>query len=363
MRGWRESFKALMLVAATAAIMLLVSRGISVLPWLGIYQNQFAFTPGDWFAWRLNDAQRAPEKTCILVGASSMREGLSSSILERELPGITVVNMATTGSYSAIDAIEVQARILASKGNRYGCVLVGLHPMFLRKFDQNAYELVTTDYLAALSFTDLFDLGRRPWELPHATQIAQKYLMPLGQQSLQLNRLVRLSLYNAHREVIDQKRPSRDFELFEGEFAPQSQSIYAGHPDVLKDIEQSYTETIKEIGWDRAEMFGGPAEASVLHHSLSLLSSITDRLVVVELPESHLFRNVEKVARAPFEAALASANVSMEVIRCKIPSDEELEHFHDAVHLNQNGMDRVSRSVSRILRMRRADDVCEVRVN
>jgi hypothetical protein len=286
-------------------------------------------------------------------------------VFEQELPGTTVINLGTVASLSSVDTLEVHARTLFGLGDRYKCIAIGLHPFFLRKFDRASYELVTTDYVATLSLRGVFDLSRKVWELSDTQkkQIAYKYLLPLGQQSLILNRLIRLSLYEKHRTWINPSTPPRDFEQMEGEFVPQLGSPYAGKPSVLKDVEESYPGRIREFGWDRADMFGGSLEASALHHVLKLLSAITDRLIVVELPESHLFRGADLIARPPYEAALSSSNVTMEVLRCGIPRDEEYDNFYDPIHLNERGSERISRSIAHILTtgQQGTDGLCQMR--
>jgi hypothetical protein len=365
--GWRSSLQALTLLLVAAILIFSEARVLAAFSWLHLYRNQFAFAPGDWFAWRLNASRRTPEKTCILIGASTVREGLSASAIEDLIPGTNVVNLATTGGHSAIDAIEIQARVLASLGGRYKCVVVGLHPMFLRRFGADSYDLVTTDYTAVMPLSGIFDLSRALSTFPNKAQLIFKYSTPLGQHSLVLRRLMRLWLYEAHRLYVQADTSRENYEEFEGEFTPQSQSVYSG-PSVLKDIQESYTAQIKEIGWDRASSYGGKAEAAALRHSLQMLSEITDRVVVVEMPESYLFRHVDAVARKPYEEALASTDVDMKVLRCKIPTSDEFQDFHDAIHLSERGRNLVSQSVASFLQERDStltqsdtNAVCQIR--
>jgi hypothetical protein len=301
------------------------------------------------------------------MGASTVREGLDTSVIERMLTETKVVNLASTGGHSAIDAIEVQAVTLSSLADRYACIVVGLHPIFLKNFDRQSYSLVTTDYVAVLPLVGLFDLSNGPWTFPDISQLVYKYFAPLGQQSLILQRLIRLSLFRAHRLLINPDALSREFEEIDGEFVPQPQFYYAGRPPVLKDIEETYPAEIRQIGWDLASSYGGKHEAAALHHALHALSQLTDQLIVLELPESHLFRNVETVARTPYEVALSAANDGMTRIQCKLPSKDELDVFHDAIHLNSRGRGLVSESLGRLLQASHSldlrsqpDDVCRI---
>ena len=346
--GWRSSLKALALVLMAIALLFSESRILGAVSWLHLYQNQFAFAPGDWFAWRLNDTRRDPERTCLLLGTSSVREGLSASLIEEFMHGIKVVNLATTGGKSTIDVIEIQARALASLGGHYKCVVVGLHPLFLREFEQQSYNLVTTDYAAVMPLSGVFDLSRPAYKFSDKGSLLLKYLMPLGQHSLVLKRLIRSWLYEAHHLYVDASTPRRNYEEFAGEFTPQPQLNYSG-PSVLREIEESYPAAIREMGWDRAEFYGGRREAAALHHSLKLLSGITSRLIVLEMPESHLFDKVNAVARKAYETALWSADSSKSVLRCEIPVADQYRDFHDAIHLGESGRRIVSRSVARFL--------------
>jgi hypothetical protein len=347
--GLKSSFQAALLLLASAIVVFSLSRAISQFSFLPLYRNQFAFAPGDWFAWRLNDARSKPDNTCILVGASTVREGLDAAKMEQIVSNTRVVNLGTTGGHSAIDSIEIQARALVGLGDRFRCIVVGLHPMFLKRFEDDSFDLVTTDYAAVLPLSGLFDLARAPWELPNRSQLAYKYLMPLGQQAFILKRLLRSWLYEAHRKLFDPNVPRQSFEETPDEFVPQPQYNYLGHPDVLKDIEESYSAEIRRIGWDRASSYGGAQEAAALEHTLRFLAAITTNLVVLEMPQSHLFRHVDAVSRKPYEAAISASNVPVTVIRCQIPASEELDNFHDAVHLNEFGRARVSASLARYL--------------
>jgi hypothetical protein len=348
-RGWQSSGRAALFLIVALAIVFGMGRVFAVPSWLPLYGNRFIFTPGDWLAWKISLARRTPDTTCVLVGASTVREGFDTAVLERLVPGTRFVNLGTTGSNSTIDTIEIGARALVSQGDHYRCIVVGLHPIFLHEFDTSAYELVTSDYTAVLPLKALFDLTVPPWKLPDLGVLLYKYLMPLGEHSLAINRLARISLYSLHTQYVDPATPKSEFEVFQGEFSSLSTGYMYSGPSMLKSVESKFPDQMKKTGWDNPEAYGGKTEARALQHSLEMLSSLTKRLVLVDMPESYLLRDIDKFARPPFEQAILSSGVKADVIRCTFPADSHPNVFHDDLHLNEQGRATLSVDLARFL--------------
>ena len=190
--------------------------------------------------------------------------------------------------------------------------------------------------------------------------------MPLGQHAPFLNRLVRDWLFQAHLFAIDAHATRKAFERRDGELAPGLQYSYFG--SVLKEKQETFREKARSLDWDKAATFGGPREVAALQHALRLLRPLTDRLIVVDMPESFLFDDIDRLARAPFEAAIRSSNVEMTEITCSLPTVSHQREFYDEIHLNEIGRERVTKSISKLLSdppLSRAidpDEPCAVRV-
>ena len=75
-------FKASGIVVLAALVTATVAFLVDYAFLLGAYEKRFAFRPAGWFAERLATTED-PEKSCLIMGASTARQGFDPLVLER----------------------------------------------------------------------------------------------------------------------------------------------------------------------------------------------------------------------------------------------------------------------------------------
>lgn len=340
-------FKAAVILAWAIFICFGFARALDAISWSGLYQSNFSFVPGHWVRSQLTRASSSPGDTCVLIGASVVREGFDSSQLSQSVPGVRFVNLATTGGFSPMDVLDVQSRILAQAGDRYRCIIVGMNNFYLRHFDRQSYELVTTDYLsqmpaAALAIPEIWSGGS------DKRSLINRMMVPFGKNSVIAQRWWRYSLYELRsilsRDPVDIAR----YETDPTEFKPAFQFQYIDKPSILEQNIPRAREEFAQHDLEAADSYKDSGTKLVMKRTIERLAKLTDHVIVVTMPLSSVYRTVEDVSKPAFEQARASIDDAI-FVKCKIADAEEGALFYDTSHVNENGREKLSKSLAVIV--------------
>jgi hypothetical protein len=351
MEGSKSRFsgaiKATAIVACAALTTFTFARALDAVGWSGLYDNNFSFVPGHWFRSQLTLASIDPADTCVLLGASVVREGFDSEVLSRAAPGIKFVNLATTGGFSPMDIVDIQSRILAENGGKYRCIVLGMNNFYLRNFDQQSYELVTTDYLSQLPLAALADL--LPWLGGNdKNSLVTRLLLPFGKNSVIAQRWWRYAIYKAREFISDGSVAMAAYETQPNEFMPARQFQYVG---LTSPFEANIARARAEFAQHQLEnpaSYSSSSPGEVMRDSIQRLSALSDHVIVVTMPLSSVYRTVEKVAKPKFDASSEMIN-TVTFIKCEIGYSEERSLFYDTSHLNEEGRRQLSASMAALI--------------
>ena len=166
MSGIRRVARAATIICAALLLSACVALALNQISFLNLYNAPLAFEPGPWFAEHIAPSVGVPNY-CLIVGASTAREGFDTEILGNYLPELKIVNAATTGGN--IEVAEVQAQILSRYGIRAKCIIVGLHPFLMMA--EGPPLPASTGYLAHLRLTDVMLLSDRAAVVRESPQI------------------------------------------------------------------------------------------------------------------------------------------------------------------------------------------------
>lgn len=347
--GFRSVLKAAVIVGCAASICFGFARTLDAMPWSWLYQNQFSFVPGHWFRSQLNEASRHAADTCVLLGASVVREGFDSDQLSSEVPGVRFVNLATTGGFSPMDVLDIESRILAQAGGRYRCIILGMNNFYLRQFDSKAYELVTTDYLSQVPI-DLLGASRVWAGGSDKRSMVGRLMVPFGRNSVIAQRWWRYGLYNLKKSVSRHLVDAADYEVQPNEFKPAVQFQYSGRPSIFEQNVGRARKEFADHGLEQPASYYDPAPAKVFGQTIDRLSKLSDHVMVVTMPLSSVYESVENVSKYAFDSARLGVKKAS-FLRCSIAGVDEKLLFYDTSHLNAEGRKRLSSSLSQHLRL------------
>ncbi|MEO9340443.1 hypothetical protein ABFT80_23820 [Mesorhizobium sp. SB112] len=355
--GWANSLKALRLALVGIIAVIVFSLTLGQFGFATLYASNYQFLPGHWFARHLNIAKQEPSKTCILIGASVVREGFDNSVLAKTVPGIRFVNLATTAGYVVADTIEVQAAILSQYPERYECVILGLNSFYINRLADGAYDILPTDYVSQMRPQTLLSLTGFAEFHPSVAELAYKFGMPFAKHSLMAQRALRERLFRVHQLLINSETPVRTFELFPGEFSPAIQYRY-DRPSIYAEARKKAEQLLPKNGMEQANSYRDPLAQATLKRAVTLLSDLTDKLILVEMPLTSVYQKAETLARPNFYETLR--DVPMELfLRCSFSPSVEAAWFYDSSHLAANGRRLLSQSVGEILSGEKSTELCQ----
>lgn len=350
-RSWTNVFRSIGMLVAAAVVMLCSSLVFSLPKWSVFDRNQFAFLPATWFAAQLGTVID-PSRTCLLIGASVVREGFDSTKLKLGAVDIDFVNLATTGGWSPMDVIDIQSSLLIDTKQRYRCVIVGMDNFYMRDFTPDAYELVTSNYISRLPMHSLLSMIRPSQGVSQLKHIFAQSILPFGRYSTDAQRWWRYGIYLARRQIA----PGTNlvgYELFTGELTPAVQFMYDAMTPQFEKSKAQTAGAIVKFDLENPASFEHPGPAVAFVKSIARLRKLTDEIIIVRMPLTSVYRAVEAAAEPSFLRVLKSVEVA-QFVDCKIDHDEEAYYF-DTAHLNPVGRDLLSRSVGKAIRSILAD--------
>ena len=315
----------------------IIAVGIDQIGLLGLYERRFAFEPGPWFAEHLAAAVDRPG-TCIIVGASTAREGLDPGLLTQSLPGVQFINAATTGGN--IEVLEVQAQIVARYGLHPKCVVLGVQPWQL--FAEDPPYLHSTGYLAHLRLQDVAALIDRSSMLREIRRLVRAFLIPLDKHALRLNKLVRYYIYSLQNMTRTHPLSLRAYEYFEDEFKRSEDLLYLGAPHYL--VERPDDISKRFVYYDKYTYTSTTPERS-FERALDLFTVHSERVFVVTMPDSTLMSELNRKGQAAYSRILSRARITGLDCSGLVPD----EYFIDETHVDATGRRMVSTRVAQFL--------------
>lgn len=344
---FRDALRAagiLLLAGSTTLCFSFVLRSVDVGE---LYEQNFKFVPGPYIANRLRRID-APSDTCILIGASVLREGVDDVLLAEGI-GREVANIATTGGSSAIDVIDIQAAILQNTGKQYGCIIVGMNSFYLNDFDENSYELIMTEYLSQLTLNQLAELSVFWPEGVLTTGLIKKLLLPFGAHSKMLDRTWRHAIYRGRLLLSAAQAVSLSaYEVSPGELLPAKQYQYDGKRSDFERAKNRTRELIEENDMTLSESYQSAKSREAAIRALGRLAQSTKRLLVVEMPVTSVYKPAIEASEQAFVATMSEIDAA-ELVRCEVPVDKERAAFFDTAHLNRAGREDFTRVLSLVL--------------
>lgn len=334
MSGSRRALKAATIVGGALLLMTVVSLSLNEISALRLYERSVAFEPGPWFAEHIAPSISNPN-SCIIVGASTAREGFDPEALTKSLLGLSFLNASTTGGN--IEVAEIQAQILHRYGVRAKCILVGVHPFLM--MDQSPPLLASTGYLAQLTIVDVLSLSDRAAVGRDINQILQTIILPLKVHADRLNKLLRVWIFEIQSELRTKPLPLSSYEYFGDEFRPGAGAHYDGsHTNPAAVAEMTQTRY-------RTYTYRTKAPETSFRRALALFQSQADTVIVVTMPSQTSLRELNSSGSSSYKNAIRESNVAEIDCSSFVPD----VYFIDDAHLDAPGRGILSNAIARIL--------------
>ena len=287
--------------------------------------------------------------SCLFVGTSLVREGLDVNDLELTLGGPGAVNIGTTAPYGAAGVFELQAQIVAARGNqKFECVVIGFNSHYLFDFTPESFDLTSTDYASQLPSASLTRLAIEHHLQSQLANLAFRIAYPFGRHSLILQRIYREALFELHQSLIG-RLSLEHFETFPDELKPASSYFYLG-PSIYIEATEEMARVVSSMGMDNPEKYNDAGPTISFRKSVNIFSTLTDRLYILRMPLTHVYDTAEAASAEAFASALQSLPING-VMSCDFPKAQEPDVFYDSGHLNANGRRILSREVGAMLQL------------
>ena len=297
---------------------------------VAFYGKRFDFRPGAVVAERIANSHESA-RTCIILGASTARQGLDAALLSERLAPIKFLNAGTTGG--TIEVLELQARIIARYDVHYRCIIAALHPWLLKEVQRP--EIVDTEYMAHLGAFGPLELSGDWWKEKELGKVALAMALPLRKHSGQLGRMIRYALFAAQDGVKASPLPIEDFEILDHDLRPYPTFGYPGNPKGYATNVAALEEALRSLSWLDPAMYVNAPTVSSFEAALHLLAGQTEQLFVVTLPDTPLWNGPNAWASPTYHAVLDGLRGRVTEIDCQ--GTLNLDEFVDHAHANDDG--------------------------
>jgi len=338
----RNACVALALVAGFAGLSVLIALAADVKQAVRLYSIRFNFLPGPWFGEHIAATLSDSDKSCLIVGASTAREGFDPKQLEQLVPDTKFYNAGTTGGNTSV--FEIEAAILEHYRLHYRCIIVPMHPWLLFENENAIANLTTTEYASQLDLKQLNDLSFDPLGSGDRSRVLATFLVPFMKHAAQLNRILRNALFTVHTSWFQDELPRSSYELYADELKPATETFYHDIP-LNRDTVVNF---LKQAHFYDPKIYGHRPPVVSLDRALELFSRHTDHLVLVKMPDSTLLASPNQFGSPSFDTVIAKYKSLMTYMDCSTLLADEF--FIDSTHLNSHGRARLSAVVGAALK-------------
>ncbi len=261
-------------------------------------------TPGHQLMSQISRDYASDMKTCYLVGLSSLANAIEPDVFSAEYPEYKLINITSGGG--TVFKVDMFVNIMAEYFVKPDCIILGLQPSLLR---DRRLQLKNHGYLDVMGLlSQKRFIHREEPEERYITLIwAEKYFMWPGlRPSLQLNRIMRVLMYEGQRFKKEQNQLSmKSFQLFDNELASSINLLAEKRFD--SDMMDKFYSEVEKQGDLNPEKYARQKHIESLERLLNKSLAITDKVVVIVLPEARWAReNMSKHAKEQFWHVLNS---------------------------------------------------------
>ncbi|MEM7778573.1 MAG: hypothetical protein AAF732_23595 [Pseudomonadota bacterium] len=327
------------------------------------YARYYNFIPGQYTGYRLQELRNLePRSTCLILGASTAREGFDIAALEARFPETRFLTLATTAGHGAIWVVDVQSQLLPVRPERYKCIIVGMHPFFLYKFRGNSYDLATFDYASQLSPSVAAKLLAIDGSLSgnDLALLASGLMLPNRKHGAILKKHLLSMLYGLYGWVSGKELHNR--VLANKSDAAKSEQTHILYKDNrrarIQQLLKRRIDYLERYDYADPESYRTDAVREVFVSVLQRLDAMTDRLILFDLPETPVFDAAISASNPTFLTGIAESGTTAQLYRCELPFVATYIGFVDSIHVDSHGREQLTTALTRILENKSDAGVC-----
>ena len=305
------------------------------------YFQYYSFVPGQYTGYKLHQlGGLAPERTCLILGASTAREGFDLGKLEAKFPELDFLTLATTAGWNGSSVIDIQASLIPK--NKYACIIIGIHPFFTFAPDDQSYEIKITRYYSQIPLVDLIRMTRFDGDIStdELKLLGGIALVPNMRHAEILKEHLRYALHDL------KKLPPSPFS-YKDERSKQMPSF------VKRDTEQ-----IKTHDFENPHRYRSLSINGTLKMALKRLDSLSERLIIIDLPETPVYEEAVKASSVSFAKTVHSAVPASEYYQCEFTFPDAYRGFVDTLHVNSEGRRHLTAALIEILKGQSEKSLC-----
>lgn len=316
------------------------------------YFRYYDFVPGQYHGYRLSQLTEAnAQQTCLVLGASTAREAFDIALLNNIAPEINFVSLATSATGpGAVALLDLQSRALPSYS--FHCIVVAMHPFFLSPVGEDSYDLEGTDYVSQLSFPDLIDVlftDGLP-SLEGIKLLISVAFVPNFQHAGIIGKHLIHLMRAAHSKFVSPSSENSYLERFADYASPNGHIRYEDdRKENMDRFIEARIERINNSNRAQPSEYRSVVSKEIFLELLDRLSSRTDRLIILDLPETYVYGGMVQASLPFFNEILSSSTAPIEVYSCAYNFIDPVRGFVDTIHPDSEGRRLLTESIVRIL--------------
>lgn len=347
--SWTNAYRCIAHLGIAGVLVMVFAMALSFVVPRSLYNQNYGFVPGQYVGYRLNEVAENPQNTCVILGASTAREGIDVDVLN-ELSETHYVNMGTTASWGSLGSLYIQLKALKAKEENVQCIVFAMHPFFVSHFTDQSFEMLNNDYASQLSLGQAYTLPSA-WKTHKPRSLVAKYALPLAQHSEQLRKQFSFWLYKMHRAMVNGAANVALFEARVGELDIKPHYfLYDGKPNVLEKVANKKRQQMAEKGAYVSKTYEDPFVHQVFAGMLNDAKKLAKQVIILELPSSYVFTDADDAARPSYYNTIKPYAHNVSLLRCEVNRLEHHDLFHDYIHLNAKGRKELSKDLAAALK-------------
>ena len=314
-----------------------------------LYKEPFKNPMGYRLASAISLSQESDQKVVLLLGASTVREGFDTSIMNGSQSNYFVINGGTSGG--TILTLPAMVEMVKMSGIHPECIVLGINARMLINRTSKVHDHGYTDFLHLMSSLNLSFL--RGMEEAEKTQtyshIFKNTIWPYLLPARRLNQLSRFALFKINNQFyFDNPNSLEQYMRNKNELLPSPEFIYYDNTRFSSEKLKSYEDRYLEEGMFEPTNYATPFHLDLLRTEISRLSKLCNQLIIVEMPEATFSReNFSIHAKTKMEDVINS--FSGEVIFIDHSASYSDDQFRDISHMLESTRNKYSQDMVQVL--------------
>lgn len=339
---------AISLIAILWSIGFLVTRTSVV---LNFYRMAFGAQFSHYIAGQLARAQSTDRPPVLIIGPSSVQQGIQEQVLEKVHPDYHFFNCGVGGG--GITSLGPATMLIDQYNVRPHMIVIGLHPLQLRERIAFLSSQRTTDFMDLWTGWDL--LEGEDWNRFVLYEATSNTIYPGLRLARQTNNLIRYAIFRIQSALpFRHPLPRSAFELMAEELRPYSTLSLVSSDPLSPQKAADLIEIYKENQSYTPNLYGQPTQVQILRRILDKSLKATPNVIIAIMPEHSYIRNsFGKYGKEKLREMLdeyKGKGCHIVDLSESIPDTQFADHLHPTIIGSQTGSYKMAEAITPYLR-------------